>query len=291
MIHSTTEEEGSKKYSSVTRAVVSTVKHLKSTVDDLKNKSSDAQEIVETQRVIDEIVVANSDAIRHMKKEISNMKSKEKSNEEGSEQVVGVGTPNVMEEIAKRQQSIDKTILKNCDTVKILDEEIKKIIIDKNEKDKRTKEVDEALRRLEGEIQEIKKVDKSTGEILSPSDKNKKGRKCRYFNLGYCKHKKNCRFTHIDEVCQNYLEDECKDRSCPNRHPKACKYFKSETGCSRGENCAFSHDLHICGNQRSKMFKCVSCKHTWNEQWCVVKHKLNNMELYFCLNCNDWVKD
>ena len=111
-------------------AVVSTVKHLKSTVDDLKNKSSDAQEIVETQRVIDEIVVANSDAIRHMKKEISNMKSKEKSNEEGSEKVVDVGTPNVMEEIAKRQQSIDITILKNCDTVKILDEEIKKIIID-----------------------------------------------------------------------------------------------------------------------------------------------------------------
>ena len=46
-----------------------------------------------------------------MKKEISNMKSKEKSNEEGSEKVVDVGTPNVMEEIAKRQQSIDKTKL------------------------------------------------------------------------------------------------------------------------------------------------------------------------------------
>ena len=104
-------EEQMKTFQNHFAAVISTVKHLKSTVD----------------------------AIRHMKKEISNMKSKEKSNEEGSEKVVDVGTPNVMEEIAKRQQSIDKTILKNCDTVKILDEEIKKIIIDKNEKDKRRK--------------------------------------------------------------------------------------------------------------------------------------------------------
>ena len=52
-------------------AIVSTVKHLKANTEGLKekfeeNKTNEVQEIVETQRVIDEVVVANSDQENEM---------------------------------------------------------------------------------------------------------------------------------------------------------------------------------------------------------------------------------
>jgi hypothetical protein len=281
----------------IPNTVVSTVKHLKTTVDDLKNRSeenknSEVQEIIESPRVIDEIVVANSDAINCMKREISRMKSQERATEKGSKIIEDARILNHIEEIANRQKSIDKTILENSDAVKILDEEIKNIVRDKKEKESRNNEVDEALRRLDGEIQEIRKVEKeSAEEILNTNDENKKGKKCKYFNGGYCKEKMKYRFTHFDEVCKRYLEDKCSDIGCLNRHPKPCKYFKSESGCRRGEACAYSHDLYICVGQRRNSFKCVSCKHEWKDSWCVVEHKVKNMEVYFCLNCNDWVKE
>ena len=54
-------------------AIISTVKDLKCNVEDLKRKfvetkMGDVKEIIETQRVIDEVVVANSDAIKQLKK-------------------------------------------------------------------------------------------------------------------------------------------------------------------------------------------------------------------------------
>ena len=44
-------------------------------------------------------------------------------------------------------------------------------------------------------------------------------------------------------------------------------------------------------NDKIKSYKCVSCDYEWNESNCVVKHVLKNKEVYFCLNCDDWVKD
>ena len=38
-------------------------------------------------------------------------------------------------------------------------------------------------------------------------------------------------------------------------------------------------------------FNCVSCKHTWSEEKFVVKHIVKNMDVYFCLNCEDWVQN
>ena len=37
-------------------------------------------------------------------------------------------------------------------------------------------------------------------------------------------------------------------------------------------------------------FKCVSCKSEWKESNCVVEHKIEGKKLYFCLNCDDWVR-
>ena len=37
-------------------------------------------------------------------------------------------------------------------------------------------------------------------------------------------------------------------------------------------------------------FECASCKYTWQDEECVVEHIIENMRTYFCLNCDDWVK-
>ena len=30
---------------------------------------------------------------------------------------------------------------------------------------------------------------------------------------------------------------------------------------------------------------------TWMDKDCLVKHTVKNQQVYFCLNCNDWVKN
>ena len=41
---------------------------------------------------------------------------------------------------------------------------------------------------------------------------------------------------------------------------------------------------------KSDTFRCVSCKSEWQERKYVVQHKIEDRELYFCLNCEDWVR-
>ena len=58
--------------------MIETVKDLKCSVEDLKMKLSikeneEIREILEIQRVIDEVIVANSDAINRIDKEIKEM--------------------------------------------------------------------------------------------------------------------------------------------------------------------------------------------------------------------------
>ena len=61
------------------------MKHLNSEIEDLKekfedNKLNEVREIIEAQRVIDEIVVTNSDAIKQIKTEIMQLKSEKQVN-------------------------------------------------------------------------------------------------------------------------------------------------------------------------------------------------------------------
>ena len=244
--------------------------------------------------MFDEIVVANSDAIKQMKQEISWMRREKNTNEEDSNTIVGEDL-NPIREIVVQQQSIDKTIVENSDAIKLLDEEITRIVSDKSKKDLKKKEVDKAIERLNVEIEQIRKVEReSAEEVPNLDDKKKKDKKCKHFNVGHCKYKMKCRFTHPKEVCKEYSEGKCNDTiNCPHRHPKPCKWFKSSSGCSRGETCDFSHDTFVYGDQRNdtKVFKCVGCSYDWKERWCVVEHKAKNMQLYFCLNCDDWIKD
>ena len=57
------------------------LKDLKATVDNLEKKNQvsenrEIQEIIDTQRVIDEIIVANSDCIKRMEKELKDISGK-----------------------------------------------------------------------------------------------------------------------------------------------------------------------------------------------------------------------
>jgi hypothetical protein len=225
--------------------------------------------------------------IKVLEKRISN---KENDVEKKSEK------ENCVKEILEKQKMIDKTISQNSDSIKILDQEIKGILVDKNKKDVSKQEIDDAINKLNQEILLIKRLEtesNSTTEKMEVVDKIKKRAKCKYYNAGYCKYKVKCKFTHPAEVCKNYVEDKCEDSRCPNRHPKACKWFTGTTGCRRKESCDFSHDTHVCGDaieNEHKIYKCAGCKHTWNERRFVKSHIISSMELHFCLNCDDWIK-
>ena len=50
--------------------------------------------------------------------------------------------------------------------------------------------------------------------------------KCKHYNSGFCKFVSSgngCRNIHPTENCK--FED-CKDKYCPRRHPKKCKYIE-----------------------------------------------------------------
>ena len=276
-------------------AIVSTVKHLKAKIEDLEeklveNKLNEVKEVLETQRVIDEVVVANSDAIRHIKTEIIQIKSEKYTDR--SDQTIGVDkNEKSVKKMFEKQEKLEGTISKNAKSIKVIDDDIKKILIDKKEKDASKQAIEAAIKQLNQEISKIKEAEgenSEEGQIVSDKMKNLK---CRYFNSGYCKYKKRCKFLHPKNICK---ETKCDKEKCPNRHPKPCKWYKGETGCRRGKDCDFSHDTLVCGDKnmenQPKYFNCVSCKHTWNETKFVIKHNIKGMEVYFCLNCEDWVK-
>ena len=47
-----------------------------------------------------------------------------------------------------------------------------------------------------------------------------------------------------------------------------------------------AHKIDLIGE-----YNCVGCKSIFTDEKYVVKHIIQNMETYFCLNCDDWVKD
>ena len=272
-------------------AIVSTIKDLKSKVEDLNRKfkeheTMEVQEIIKTQRVIDEIVVANSDAIMTMKSEIFNRKGGKQSGEGDN---MNAKIANQHDEMVEKQAVFDNSIKNNSESIKVLDEEIKRITIEKIKRDDSKREVDAAIKQLSSEIiklQRVEREDKSGKEAQTHGDKAM-SIKCRYFNSGYCKYRQKCKFSHPNNIC---AEINCEKENCPKRHPKACKYQKGANGCWRGNSCDYAHDTLVAGDANGVKFGCISCKHEWKETQFVVKHTINNMEVYFCLNCDDWVK-
>ena len=130
---------------------------------------------------------------------------------------------------------------------------------------------------------------------------DKKIRKCRYYDRGYCKYKCDCNYFHSKNICKDYLENgKCENKSCMERHPKVCKFWlKSRAGCKRDAACDF---LHVTLAQQDKKrkdtelmsemeFNCIGCQSSWQERRFIIQYNINNQIVNFCLNCNDWVKD
>ena len=59
--------------------------------------------------------------------------------------------------------------------------------------------------------------------------------KCKYFNTGFCKFKSECKFQHTETVC---LQNNCKDKKCPHRHPEPCRFGEF---CRRRTSCYYKH--------------------------------------------------
>ena len=59
--------------------------------------------------------------------------------------------------------------------------------------------------------------------------------KCKYFNTGYCKFAERCTKDHPKTICLFVL---CKDKKCPKRHPRACR-FKAH--CRRRSSYLYRH--------------------------------------------------
>ena len=75
-------------------------------------------------------------------------------------------------------------------------------------------------------------------------------KKCRYYNRGFCKFGRSCKFHHPTVVCDEYLQDGvCTQRRCPKRHPRHCRYWSTKPeGCTRNEKCQY---LHVASNRFS----------------------------------------
>ena len=66
--------------------------------------------------------------------------------------------------------------------------------------------------------------------------------------------------------------------------------MKNSGGCKRGEQeCVYLHNADA-KFEVKKQFKCESCKYSCEDKNCVVEHVIKNKKMFFCLNCDDWVK-
>ena len=91
----------------------------------------------------------------------------------------------------------------------------------------------------------------------------------------------------------------CDSKSRVDKHPKVCKFWtKSKSGCIRKTSRDFLHETpaksdqtHISENDEMESCRCVGCKCNWTNKCCVIKHVISGHIVYFCLNCEDWVKD
>jgi hypothetical protein len=101
---------------------------------------------------------------------------------------------------------------------------------------------------------------------------------------------------HPKDICTDYLKTyKCAKKECADRHPKKCKWEETAGGCRRKNECNYLHVTIAKDAQKTataiKEFKCVSCSYSWNTTESVVKHTIKGHEVFFCLNCDDWIKD
>ena len=62
---------------------------------------------------------------------------------------------------------------------------------------------------------------------------------CLYNKFGYCKRKSDCKFKHIEIICEHIR---CNIEKCDQRHPKQCRHNMK---CRRRLNCHYKHELKL----------------------------------------------
>lgn len=176
-------------------------------------------------------------------------------------------------DILERQKVIDKKLVETSQSIKRLEKEISKL---ENQKEKR-----------EEESVAMDETETKTEDIV---------KRCKYKNRGFCKYLEKCRYFHPSEICPKHLENlKCNEKECTRRHPKICKWYQRAVGCRRN-NCDFLH-VTLAGDDGSKIahklasYKCEGCKGIYPSESYVVKHEIENMHIWFCLNCDEWIQD
>ena len=100
---------------------------------------------------------------------------------------------------------------------------------------------------------------------------------------------------------QRTFEDQnCKIRDCSFRHPRICKLLKSKNGCQRESDCDYLHDTLACeelnqiddGDVKDiDEYPCQGCKTRWTNKNHVNAHIIRDMNIFFCLNCDEWIQN
>ena len=186
--------------------------------------------------------------------------------------------------IMEKQAVLEELIVANTERIKRIDCEVEEIrckeLVAQASKEINTKETNTTNDDLVKEVK-IRKIG------------NKSLKRCRYFNRGHCKNKGECQFSHLSEICEKYLQEGiCQEIPCQSRHPKVCKWTKTETGCRR-EDCDFLHVTLVGGDGKQtethKIYPCMGCKNVYDDKVCVVQHIAENRAFFLCLNCDDWI--
>lgn len=75
--------------------------------------------------------------------------------------------------------------------------------------------------------------------------------KCYYDDIGYCKHGRECKNKHYENICDISF---CENNNCLKRHPRECRYFLENSYCKFGSYCKFRHSENIGNKSMNKAF-------------------------------------
>ena len=67
------------------------------------------------------------------------------------------------------------------------------------------------------------------------TDTKRQNKVCKYYNTGYCKYKRACKFLHPTQRCEKL----CRHQSSPKRHPQQGRNGQK---CRRKETCDYKHN-------------------------------------------------
>ena len=86
----------------------------------------------------------------------------------------------------------------------------------------------------------------------------------------------------------------CEDKECSKRHRHICKYWDSQTGCSRKSKCSYLHEDPKENVEKTEEKKvrneCYACHFDDYENNQVNLHKIKNLNFLLCLNCDASIK-